>query len=176
MISYEAIKSFLPNAIVKSFGKLSEYKGTAKEKIRNLAEDLGLPTDNYAIECVGDRNVQERGLDIVSWIPFEDKCQNKIIFLCQCACGKQYESKQHDVRRFKQYYIFYKTNPQLTLFIPYALINSKNGKFYHSDYFEDDYLIFERLRIISLAKRREDLLTLLKSTCLVERCIQDYYI
>lgn len=174
MVSYEAIKSFLPNAIVKPFGKLSEYKGNAKEKIRNLAEDIGLPTDDYEIECIGERNVQERGLDIVSWIPFEDKCQNKIIFLCQCACGKQYESKQHDVRRFENYYRFYRTKPQLTLFVPYALINPKDRKFYHSDYVEKDYLVFERLRIISLAKKREDVFTLLKSTCLVERCIQDY--
>ena len=174
MVSYEAIKSFLPNAIVKPFGKLSEYKGNAKEKIRFLADDLGLPTDDYEIECVGERNVQERGLDIVSWIPFEDKCQNKIVFLCQCACGKQYEYKQHDIRRFEHYYRFYKTKPQRTLFVPYALINPKDGKFYHSDYIEDGYLIFERLRIINLAKRKEDVLTLLKSTDLVERCIQDY--
>lgn len=174
MVSYEAIKSFLPNSIVKHFGKISEYKGKAKEKIRNLADDLGLSTDDCEINCIGERNVQERGLDIVSWIPFEDKCQNKIIFLCQCACGKQYESKRHDVRRFKHYYRFYRTMPQLTLFVPYALINPKDGRFYHSDYIEDDYLVFERLRIISLAKRREDVLTLLKSTCLVERCIQDY--
>jgi hypothetical protein len=152
-----------------------KHSNNAKEKIRNLANDLGLPTDDYEIECVGERNFQERGLDIVSWIPFEDKCQNKIIFLCQCACGKQYESKQHDLRRFEHYYRFYRTKPQRTLFVPYALINPKDGKFYHSDYIEDDYLIFERLRIISLAKRSEDVLTLLKSTCLVEICIQDYY-
>ncbi len=174
MVSCETIKLFLPNAIVKSFGKLSNYKGNAKEKIRNLADDIGLPTDDNEIECIGERNVQERGLDIVSWIPFEDKCQNKIIFLCQCACGKQYESKQHDVRRFEHYYRYYRTKPQRTLFVPYALINPKDGRFYHSDYIEDDYLVFERLRIISLAKRRDDVFTLLKSTCLVERCIQDY--
>lgn len=173
MVSYEAIKSFLPNAKVKSFGKLSEYKGNAKEKIRTLANDIGLPT-NYDIDCVGERNVQERGLDIVSWIPFEDNCQNKIIFFCQCACGKQFESKQHDIRRFEHYYCFYRTKPQRTLFVPYALINPNDGKFYHSDYIEEDYLVFERLRIISLAKRKDDVLTLLKSACLVERCIQDY--
>ena len=174
LVSYEAIRSFLPNAIVKSFGKLSEYKGDAKAKIRSLADDIGLPTDDYEIECIGERNVQERGLDIVSWIPFEDKCQNKIVFLCQCACGKQYESKQHDVRRFEHYYRFYRTKPQRTLFVPYALINPKDGKFYHSDYIEEGYLIFERFRIISLAKRKGDVFTLLNSNCLVERCIQDY--
>lgn len=173
MVSYMAIRSFLPNATIKLFGKLSEYKGTAKEKIKKLAEDLGLPTDDYEIENIGERNNQERGLDIVSWIPFEDKCQNKVIFLCQCACGKQYESKQHDIRRFDNYYRFYKTKPQRTLFIPYSLINPKENKFYHSDYVEEDYLLFERLRIITYAKQKEDMQALLKSTCLVERCIQD---
>lgn len=173
IVSCEAIRSFLPHAIVIPFGKLSKYKGTAKEKIKKLADDIGLPTDDYEIGCIGERNVQERGLDIVSWIPFEDKCQNKIIFLCQCACGKQYESKQHDIRRFEHYYRFYRTKPLRTLFIPYSLINPKDGKFYHSDYIEDDYLLFERLRIVNLTKKKEDVLTLLKSTRLVERCIQE---
>jgi hypothetical protein len=174
VISCEAIRSFLPNAIVIPFGKLSGYKGTAREKIMQLADDIGLPTDDYEIGNIGERNNQERGLDIVSWLPFEDKCQNKVIFLCQCACGKQYESKQHDIRRYEHYYRFYRTRPQRTLFVPYSLINPKENKFYHSDYVEDDYLLFERLRIISLAKQKEDMLAFLCSTCLLERCIQDY--
>lgn len=172
-VSFEAIKSFLPNAIVKSFGKHSEYRGTAKEKIKKLADDIGLPTDDYEIGNIGERNNQERGLDIVSWLPFEDKCQNIVVFLCQCACGKQFESKQHDIRRYEHYYRFYRTKPQRTLFVPYSLINPKENKFYHSDYVEDDYLLFERLRIVNLTKKKEDILTLLKSTCLIERCIQE---
>ena len=172
-VSYEAIKSFLPNAIVKSFGKHSEYSGTAKEKIKKLADDIGLPTDDYEIGNIGERNNQERGLDIVSWLPFEDKCHNKVIFLCQCACGKQFESKQHDIRRYEHYYRFYRTKPQRTLLVPYSLINPKENKFYHSDYVEDDYLLFERLRLVNLTKGKEEILTLLKSTCLIERCLQE---
>ena len=174
IVSYESLKQFLPSAVVKHFGKMSEYEGTAKEKIMQLAEDLALPVDDYEIDCIGERNVQERGLDIVSWLPFEDNCQNKIVFLCQCACGKKYESKQHDVRRYEQYYHFYKTKPQRTLFVPYSLINPKAGKFYHSDYIEGDYLVFERLRILKLAKQKQDLLTLMKSAPIVEKCINDY--
>lgn len=172
ILSYEAFKLFLPNAKVKHFGKMSEYKGTAKEKIKKLANDLELPTNEYEIGCIGERNVQERGLDIVSWLPFEDRCQNKFVFLCQCACGKRFESKQHDIRRYEHYYEFYKTKPQKTLFIPYSLINPKAGKFYHSDYIEDDYLIFERLRILNLTKQKVDLLGYLKSNCLIEKCIR----
>jgi hypothetical protein len=43
---------------------------------------------------------------------------------------------------------FYKSNPQHTMFIPYSLINVSAKKFYHSDYIEKDYLIFERKRIL----------------------------
>lgn len=175
VVSFETLKLLLPNSIIKHFGKKSEYEGTAKEKIKKLADDIGIPIDEYEINCIGERNVQERGLDIVSWIPFGDNCQNKVVFLCQCACGKRYESKQHDVRRYENYYRFYKTKPQRTLFIPYSLIDPKVNKFYHSDYIEDDYLIFERLRIIDITKHKADVLTLLESTRLVDRCIQDYF-
>ncbi len=170
-ICYETMKSFLPNAIIKAFGKNSEYKGTAREKISDLAKDIGLEVDSFEIQEIGERNNQERGLDIIGWIPFKDNCQNKIVFLCQCACGKQYESKQHDVRRYANYYIYYKTKPQLTLFVPYSLINPSSKKFYHSDYIEPDYLIFERLRIISLLKNKSDFFEHLKSKSLVEKCI-----
>lgn len=148
-ISYNVLKNFLPlNSIIKEFGKNTKYTGNARQKIQQLATDLNLSVDTYELKQVGKRNYQERGLDLIGWIPFKDKCGNKIIFLCQCACGKQYESKQHDTRRFENYIRFYKTTPQHTMFIPYSLINISEDKFYHSDYIEKDYLLFERKRII----------------------------
>lgn len=170
-LAYETMQMFLPNAIVKPFGKNTEYRGTAKEKIRQLAKDIGLPTKDYELNQIGERNVQERGLDVVGWLPFNDNCQNIIVFLCQCACGKNFEYKQHDIRRFKHYYEFYRTAPQHTLFIPYSLINPKEGKFYNSDLIDDDYLIFERMRILNLVKD-EKVFGKLKSKKIVEECIK----
>ncbi len=171
-VSYKAFKNYLPTATIKQFGKNSEYAGNAKNKIMQLANDLGLPINEDEISQVNERNNQERGLDIVGWIPFEDNCQNKIVFLCQCACGKNFEHKQHDTRRFENYYIFYKTKPQHTLFIPSSLINIDNQKFYHSDYIENDYLVFERKRIVSLLKG-DNIVNNLSSRELVERCLAD---
>jgi hypothetical protein len=148
-VSYVVLKEFLPGkAVVKEFGKNTHYQGNAISKIKQLANDLDLQVDDYELQQVSERNTQERGLDIIGWLPFADKCGNKIIILCQCACGKEYESKQHDTRRFENYLRFYKTKPQHTLFIPYSLINIHEKKFYHSDYIEQDYLIFERKRIL----------------------------
>ena len=129
-----------------------------------------MTVDDYELSQVGERNNQERGLDIIGWLPFNDKCGNKIILLCQCACGKQYESKQHDTRRFENYLKFYKTNPQHTMFIPYSLINVRANKFYHSDYIEKDYLIFERKGILEYHK--EDIFENLESYKIVNKCIE----
>ena len=131
---------------------------------------MDLEIDDYELNQVGERNNKERGLDIIGWIPFEDKCGNKIIFLCQCACGKQYESKQHDTRRFENYLNFYKTKPQHTMFIPYSLINVRSKKFYHSDHIEKDYLIFERKRILEYHNDKNFEET--ESFKLVTKCIE----
>jgi hypothetical protein len=170
-ISYIVLKQFLPNnAIVKEFGKNAQYQGNAITKIKQLANDLDLVINDYELNQIGERNQQERGLDIIGWLPFADKCGNKVIFLCQCACGKEYESKQHDTRRFENYLHFYKTKPQHTLFIPYSLINVRERKFYHSDFIEKDYLIFERKRILEYhADHSFENLTTFK---IVDKCIE----
>lgn len=169
-ISYSALKNFLPTkSIVKEFGKNTHYTGTAYAKIKQLANDLELAIDEYELNQVGERNNQERGLDIIGWIPFIDGCANKIIYLCQCTCGKKYESKQHDTRRFENYLQFYKTKPQHTLFIPYSLINPREKKFYHSDYIEDDYLVFERKRILEYCE--DSVFENLISKRIVEKCV-----
>jgi hypothetical protein len=152
-ISYEVLKNFLPkNAIVREFGKNTQYKGTARKKIEKLATDLNLSVNEHELEQISKKNNQERGLDIVGWLSFDDICGNIVIFLCQCTCNKKYEYKQHDLRRFVEYLQFYKTKPQCTLFIPYSLINIRDKKFYNSDHIENGYLVFERKRIIEYYK------------------------
>ncbi len=169
-ICKDAFVKYLPSyAIVKNFGRNSAYAGNAINRIRGLAADLNLTVDEYELSQVSERNNQERGLDIVGWMPFEDKGINLLIFLAQCACGKNYESKQHDTRRFKNYLNFYKIDPIHVMFIPYSLINTREKKFYHSDIIEQDYLIFERKRITELYDVVN--FSTLKSFKIVESCI-----
>lgn len=155
-ISFLVFKNYLPDySIIKEFGKNTEYEGNAINKISELAKDLGLDTDKDELEGISERNYQERGLDVIGWIPFEDNCKNKLVYLAQCACGKDKESKFHDTRRFENYLLFYKSKPQHIMFIPYSLINVSKGKFYQSDLIEKDFLIFERKRILSLFNNEE---------------------
>lgn len=171
-ISYYVLKNFLSaKSIVKEFGKNSPYKGNAKAKIRELALDLGLKIEEDELEGISERNNQERGLDIIGWVPFGDCCMNQLVYLAQCACGKDTESKYHDTRRFENYLKFYKTNPQHIMFIPYSLINPSKNKFYSSDLIEKGFLIFERKRILGLFEEEETFLDL-EMTKIVNGCIE----
>ena len=167
-LSFESLKSYLPNnAIIKQFGKNTEYQGNAVSKIKALSKDIGFPLNNYAISQIGEHNNQERGLDVIGWIPFKDKCQNKVVVLGQCACGKKYEYKQIETPRFASYFELYTTKPLHSLFIPYSLINVRENKFYGD---EIKALVFERKRIVSLLQGNEIYERLL-SKQLVEKCI-----
>lgn len=171
-ISFHVLKNFLSSkSIVKEFGKNSSYRGNAKEKIRKLALDLDLKIEEDELDGISERNNQERGLDIIGWIPFGDRCMNKLIYLAQCACGKDTESKYHDTRRFENYLKFYKTSPQHIMFVPYSLINPFKNKFYHSDLIEKDFLIFERKRILSLFEE-ENTFSDLEMYKIVNGCIE----
>lgn len=170
-LSYNVLKEFLPSAEVKAFGKNSDYTGTAKEKIRKLAEDIGLAINEDSFKQIDNGNVQERGLDVAGWLPFGDKCPNLMLFLGQCACGKNYEYKQHELRRFEKYIYFPQTQPQLTLFVPYSLVNQQENDFYHSDLIENGILIFERKRILDSVKGKDEAYNNLEMKSLVERLL-----
>ncbi|WP_422350799.1 hypothetical protein [Flagellimonas sp.] len=171
-ISYYVLKNFLSaKSIVKEFGKNTSYNGNAKEKIRKLASDLGLKIDEDELEGISERNNQERGLDIIGWFPFDDRCMNQLVYLAQCACGKDTESKYHDTRRFENYLKFYKTKPQHIMFVPYSLIDTFKNKFYHSDLIENDFLIFERKRILSLFEEQDTFLAL-EMAKVVNGCVE----
>jgi len=145
-VSFYSLKQFLPsNSIVKQFGKKSDYVGNAQEKIKSLGKDLNVFINEIEI----NRNVngtQERGLDIIGWIPFKDFIPNMIVIYGQCACGKEWYKKQGETRRYENsYFPLLKHRPINTMFIPFALIENENFIF-QSD--EVDCLLFERFRIL----------------------------
>lgn len=171
-ISSMALKSYLPlNGIVKEFGKNSGYTGNAQNKIKKLAIDLDIEPNLRKIRAIAPGNMQERGLDVVGWIPFEDNCQNKLIFLGQCACGKNFDNKHGDTQRFANYFTFYCAPPIHTLFIPYSFVNPNHKDFYHTDLFITPFLYFDRLRILNL-NTEEEIINSLESIKIVDAFIE----
>lgn len=172
MICYYALCSYLPpNSIVKSFGKNSEYDGSAVEKILKLAEHLNIGINQEYIDELSARGNQERGLDVIAWIPFGDLVPNFISVFAQCACGKEWYKKLTETRRYENYYKFYHQLPIHAFFMPYSLINYQSSKYYQADELTVKTLIFERKRIISLLSDF-DFFQELASKVLVDKCIE----
>lgn len=170
-VSYYALKNYLPShAIVKQFGKKSDYTGNAIKKIKDLALDLKVDVREHEITNISERNNQERGLDVIGWIPFSDNCPNLITILGQCTCGKDWASKHHDTKRYKHYLKFYRLSPYHAIFIPYALIGHGGSKFYRSDDIEENTLVFERKRIIDFFNNKTEF-DALESKQIVDKCI-----
>lgn len=170
LLSLYALKSFLPlKAMVKSFGKNSGYSGNAIAKIRTLASEIGIKVNEDYISCISPNNVQERGCDIVAWIPFRDRISNMFIALGQCACGRDWDIKQSDTEFFKGYFDVKKT-PLHIMFIPYAISNT-GDKFHQHDRVLD-HLFFDRKRIIEQFEKC-DFLSELKSSSMVEKSIKE---
>ena len=171
-ISYYALKNYLPpKAIVKQFGNNSEYSGNAKAKIKDLAVDLRMKTNDYEVDEIPDRNNKERGLDIIGWLPFEEGCPNMLIILGQCACGKDWKGKHHDTRRFENYLQFYRSLPYHILFIPYSLVNYSEKRFYESAEIEKYTIIFDRKRLLEFYDN-EEAFNQLNALLLVNKCIE----
>jgi len=168
-VATEAMKQLLPTrAIVKGFGKNSEYEGTAQEKIRNLAKDMKIAVFPNEIERI-DGN-QERGLDVVSWLPFDDHIPNLISVFGQCACGKDWPSKQNETRRFdSSYFRFYRRKPIHALFVPYCLKRDE-GIFYQSDEIQEDTLVIDRKRLLELLSDTA-FFSASNSKVVVDRCL-----
>lgn len=170
LLSYYALKSYLPaKAIVRSFGKNSNYTGNAKTKIKSLAKEIGIKLNENKFSCISPRNVQERGCDLVAWIPFTDKIPNIFIIISQCACGKNWDQKQFDTEFFKGYFYFEKS-PIHIMFVPCAITNT-GEKFYQHDRILD-HLFFDRKRII---EQFEEIVFFneLKSFSAVEKSIRE---
>ena len=143
-VSCQAFTSYLPdNAKVKQLGKNSDYKGTAYKKLSGLAYDMNLNVDEHELGKV--QGTQERGCDIVGWLPTRDGHGNHLSLFGQCACGKEWYSKLSETRRFDGSYFRFKLKPIHVIFVPRNLFFSDD--LYQSDEV-NDVLLFERSRIM----------------------------
>lgn len=172
LLSFFSLKAFLPEkSVVKSFGKNSEFNGNAKKKITDLAKQLHINIDTDKIESISENNSQERGLDVIGWMPFKDNIPNMLTILCQCACGKDWYKKQFDTQRFKGYFHWH-TTPIHAMFIPYSLGMSNGLKFQQHDEILKEFIFFDRKRIIEqfdIIGFTDDIITFEA----VERSLQD---
>lgn len=171
LLSEEALKNYLPNfAIVKSFGENSEFKGYTKEKIKQLAGLMNLNYQDEFLDTIAEKGMKDLGLDIVGWIPFEDEIGNFLSIFVQCACGKDWNKKLSETKRYNRLLESYLSDFKHSMFVPYSLINYNKSSFFEHHEFGEPILLFERKRILTLIKD-EDIYGKLNTTEFIDRCI-----
>jgi len=124
-LSLIALKNYLPlNAHSYRFGKsmldYDRYRGKLSDKIDLLADDLKYKIQ-YEVDDFNENDNGDGGLDLVSWVSFEDdENQNNMqIILSQCATGKEWFKKQYETDKFTSNFINFKTKVNSAIFIPY---------------------------------------------------------
>lgn len=171
LVSKEALKNYLPNfAKVKNFGKNTEFQGYAHEKIRLLASEMKINVDEEFLSTIASMGTQDLGLDVVGWMPLLDQIGNYVSIFGQCACGKDWNKKLNETRRYNKFLKIYLAEITHSLFIPYSMINYNNSKFFEHHEFGEPILLFERKRILSLINDGNVINTLL-SKDLIEKCV-----
>ena len=146
---------FSVNTEIKQFGKNSDYTGTAREKIRKLAEDMCIRVDDDAIASIPSTNQQERGLDIIAWVPHQDNiANNMLVYLIQCACGKEWIHKFSEVFRYLDYFQFKSFQPVGIMAISYGL--NIMGRFeQNDDVVSSKSLMLDRFRLMEFVQETD---------------------
>ncbi len=172
LLSEEALRNYLPDfAIVKSFGENSEFRGYTKDKIKQLATLMSLESEDLFLDTIVEKGTKDLGLDIVGWLPFDDSVGNFLSIFVQCACGKNWNKKLSETKRYNRLLKPYLSDFKHSLFIPYSLINYNNLTFYEHHEFGEPILLFERKRILSLIKDG-NIYNSLDTTEFIDRCIE----
>lgn len=157
IISLEALNSYLPKSSkTLLFGKNplndGQYSGKIVHKIHRLASEL----NEAATFREGDfdpRDSGDSGLDIVGYIPFNDKAGGMLIIYGQCACTLEWHSKQRDCDETVWDRII-QTTGHLTnmVFIPFCFRDAKGAWHRRLDIVKS--IVIDRPRFLSLLRKK----------------------
>ncbi len=155
LLTYHAIKGFLPNFEIKKLGYKSDYTGNTKTKLKALSEDMHLPPYDDRINKISDQASQDKGVDLVAWYNFENKVPNTIVMLIQCTCGKNTIHKQYEPNAYGTYFDFgkYGTSVIHSLSTPQSSETHTFGDCETTAHFtgsECKTLFFDRSKLIQL--------------------------
>jgi hypothetical protein len=146
-ITSRAVKGYLSgNAVV--FGwpappdpqQDADDESQIKRKIRKVAEDLG---ERFAEAPPARFN--DRGVDVIGWIPFVEGRSSQVVLLLQCYAGQDWKGKLQVPLASWYQYIHWSFNPIAGFAVPRVISEQ--------DWHEgstDKGLLFDRARIVNL--------------------------
>ena len=176
-VSHQALKRLLPDhAEVHIFGanelRTGRYTGNKWAKINLLAEDIResvkVKERHYMSNDMGDQ-----GLDLVAWIPFEDKAQGLFLAFAQCACTSDEWSRKQSSSSAAAWNstLTFMVFPLNLAFIPIAFRDSSGD--WHQPQKIHDSIVIDRVRLLHLLRGRTKFFETDPSYKLVEEIMRE---
>ena len=151
-LTTKAVKQYLcGNAVV--FGwpfepheEEGEEESKISRKIKKVAEDLG----EKFCEAPPAR-FNDRGVDVVGWIPFTEARSGQVVVLLQCAAGRDWKNKLPVPLNAWRQYIHWGNEPVRAFAVP-SIVSDRD---WH-EASTDKGILFDRVRIINLLVNSEE--------------------
>ncbi len=172
-ITYRSISKFLPQFNLKRMGSNSDYRGNTQDKLRLLATDLNVLTDDIQIGNIANTASKEKGVDLFGWKNFKDNIPNMLMIAIQCACGEDSEHKINEPENYHNYLHFrnFKIDPIIVLAVPKAISIGTNNIKDKLEVMKTNSLFFDRFRLMEYIDNTIELETLALADKLIEKSI-----
>lgn len=176
-VSREALRRLLPDhAEVHVFGanelRAGRYTGNKWAKINLLAKDIKevvKPKEHHYMR----NDLGDQGLDLVAWVPFEDKAPGLLLAFAQCACTsedwsrKQSSSSPAAWNSTLTFMVF----PLNLAFIPIAFRDSFG--YWHQPQKIHESIVIDRVRLLYLLRGRTSFFETDPSYKIVEAILEE---
>lgn len=168
------IQDLFPRMNVEEFGQNSHFRGNTIEKITALSKILKINNRQEFLNQLSTRANKEKGLDVVAWQPFNDEISNMLVFLAQCACGKDWTKKISETKSYETFLDFVRIHPIHLMFVPYGLAHYDKN-FYQSEK-TNGLLFFERKRFLDISEKKLEELIELDTFKIVDALLDDDFV
>ncbi len=155
----------------KGRGNNGRYQGHIWDKLQLLAKDLSCLTKCAKTEFAPN-DTGEAGLDLVGWVPWEDKAPGRFLLFGQCACTPKWAAKQNEASASTwNSKLELVTNPLTVVLIPFFLRTTSGDWHRRTDF--AGHLIIDRLRLLHTLAASATQLSKLPAFKHVESCLAE---
>jgi len=173
-VSKTCLENYQPvHGVVKIFGKntsaTSSYSGNIFHRFKHLSQELDemmlVEESHFPSSSTGDG-----GIDIISWVPFRDDLNGKVVYVGQCKCSDKWKEASDPVHNLR--HIISDRNKYVSLmFIPFCFRDLK-GKWFQPQS-ANKFITIDRYRMVTLFSDKISIFTTLKSYTIVKQFLTE---
>lgn len=171
--AYSINNIFGDNAKLVEFGNNSDYKGlNSRSKLRKLAKEMNIEVEDDRIEKIPKKANKDKGSDLVTWIPFNDKKPIMFMMFIQCASGRNWKNKLSENRQINSYFKLGNCVTSYGVTVPFEFTTTDKEFEYFENIENTDNILFDRSRLLEYNNKDE---TVIDSIKMIDKIIESKF-